>query len=346
MTDEHNDARVAVCGNSDCRVAENGRCVEGFELDACPHYVHNAVDEGEGVIVEEDEQAEGGVESSRLAAADTLTPSQASGLLRAGDARVIAILGPLESGKTSLIASLYDLFQARPVGKISFSRSRTLHAFERACHDARSASRRDKPHMYRTRRGGVRFYHLEIGGGPAGEGLSLIMGDRSGEEYQEAADDVSIASAFLEVVRADSLTVLVDGDRLLDTGARHNLRSEILLMLQALYDGNALRSGSRLALVLTKLDAVLGSPYPERAVSDFDHLLDHIRVLFGDVLPMIEPFKIAASPKTNTLPMGTGVPDLLSFWLQPAVMPAPSARPCPSFERAFARMIPLEELTE
>ena len=172
------------------------------------------------------------------------------------------------------------------------------------------------------------------------------MGDRSGEEYQEAATDASIALGFLEVIRADSLTVLVDGERLLETGARHNLRSEIILMLQALRDGDALRTGSRIAFVLTKLDAVLDSPYAERAVSDFDHLLDHIRVLFGDVLSTIEPFKIAASPKTDASMRGTGVPDLLSFWLHPAAMPALCAPPIPSFERAFARMIPLEELTE
>ena len=42
-------------------------------------------------------------------------------------------------------------------------------------------------------------------------------------------------------------------------GARHNVRSEIVLMLQALHDGDALRVGSRLALVLTKLDAVQDS---------------------------------------------------------------------------------------
>ena len=345
MTDSHEARGVAVCGNADCRVAENGRCVEGFVLGACPHYVRDALDRIEGVVADT-EQVDAGLESVRLAAADALTPSQASELLRAGDARVIAILGPLESGKTSLIASIYDLFQAGSIEGIKFSRSRTLHALERVCHDARSVSRRDEPHMYRTHRGEVRFFHLEIGGGAAGERLSLVMGDRSGEEYQEAAAEASMALAFLEVVRADSLTVLVDGERLLDTGARHNLRSEIILMLQALRDGDALRIGSRMAFVLTKLDAVLGSPYAERAVSDFDQLLDQIRELFGDALSMIESFKIAASPKTDTLKRGTGVPDLLYFWLKPAAMPDSAAQTNPSLERAFARMIPLKELAE
>ena len=343
MAVEHDDP-VVVCANPDCRVAESGRCVEGFELVACPRYGRDADDEGAAgadEAVDTEGLAETSVESIQLASANALTPSQASGLLRAEDARVIAILGPLKSGKTSLIASLYDLFQAGPVMEIEFSRSRTLHAFERACHDARSASRRYEPDMSRTSRGGVSFYHLEIGGGAAGDRLALIMGDRSGEEYREIADDASNASTFSEVVRADSITILVDGERLLEAGKRHNLRSEIILMLQALHDGDGLRVGSRLALVLTKLDAVQESAYTEQAVCFFTRLLDHLRGLFGEDLSSIEPFRIAASPKTDTLERGTGVPDLLLFWLEPGAKPAPPVSQSPSFDRAFARLMPL-----
>jgi len=52
---------------------------------------------------------------------------------------VVAIIGPTDAGKTSLIASLYDLLQEGPVAGIGFARSLTLHAFEQACHDARAA---------------------------------------------------------------------------------------------------------------------------------------------------------------------------------------------------------------
>ena len=195
-------------------------------------------------------------------------------------------------------------------------------------------------------RGEVRFYHLEIGGGAAGDGLVLVLGDRAGEEYREAADDTSIATGFAEVLRADLLTVLVDGERLLDAGARHNLRGEITLLLQALRDGESLRAGSRLALVLTKLDAVRASPYAERATRDFDALLADLRRHFGDVLSNIEPFHIAASPKTDLLARGTGVAELLCFWLEPAAEPTHAARPAPAFNRAFARLKPLDEPTE
>ena len=336
------------CGNLDCRVSQNGRCVEGFELALCPHYVriNRVEDEASGTA---DDQSDRDAASVRLAASEALTAAQASALLRRGDARVISILGPLESGKTSLIASVYDLFQEGPVNGMSFSRSRTLHAFERTCHDVRAASRRGAPHMYRTPRGAVRFFDLQIClvcGDDIGDGISLIMSDRSGEEYREATADASMFRGFPEIVGADSFTVLVDGERLLDTGERHNVSSEVILTMQALRDGDALRSGSRVALVLTKIDVVKGSCVAQRAINDFDRLRSRLCVLFGDVLSTIEPLKIAASPMPNTLKRGTGVPDLLSFWLKPADLPTLSGRPSLSSERAFARMVPLVEVTK
>ena len=340
------EAGLLLCNNPDCRVAETGACVEGFAVDACPRYHPHNIEEHNGGALAQADGVESPGEPVGLAAADALTVEQASALLCASRSRVIAILGPLDSGKTSLIASLYDLFQEAPVADTEFSRSRTLHAFERACHDARSASGRDAPDMTRTPRGGVRFYHLEVSSGVAGHGVALIIGDRSGEEYGDVADDASTARQLSEVVRADVLTVLVDGERLLDVGARHNVRSDVLVMLQALHDGDALPSGARLALVLTKLDEVEAATCAERVNSDFDSLVDQLRGRFGQVLSAIQPFRIAASPKMGALKRGTGVPELLAFWLQPAVKPSKPRRPMPVLERAFARLAAVDDAAE
>lgn len=325
-----------ICVNRECRVAEVGKCVEGFELSACPHYGREPDDP------DDESEPDDDISGLQLPGADTLTLEGASRVLRARDARVIAIIGPKGAGKTSLIASVYDLFQEGPVGGTDYARSETLHAFELACHDARAASRRGAPDMERTPLGEVRFYHLELAGGPAGDVLALLLGDRAGEEYRSASDDVTDLPAFPEVSRADTLTVLVDGERLLDAGARHNLRSEILMMLQALLDGGALRSGQQLILVLTKLDAVQTSPHRERAQNDFTTLDAQVRRAFDTTFNAISACTIAASPSTGGVARGTGVAAVLALWAEPAATPPTSPSPgAPAPARAFARLTAL-----
>ncbi len=332
-----------VCANPVCKVAETGRCVEGLGLDVCPHYGHEP-EETEQEPGDADETVDG--ESVALPPAVKLSPAEASDVLRKGVSRVIAILGPSDAGKTSLIASLYDLFQEGGVAGNEFARSRTLHAFEHTCHDARATSRRGVPHMNRTPRGEVSFYHLEIGGTATGKLVSLLLGDRAGEEYRDAADDVTIVATFLEVSRADTLTVLVDGERLLDAGARHNVRGDVVMLLQSLQDGDGLRAPSRLALVLTKIDAVRQAHQMERALRDFDALISDIRRLFGTMFEEIIPFHVAASPKSNAIPRGTGLPDLLTFWLKPPPPPQSTVFTLSTSKRAFARLRPFDEPEE
>lgn len=339
MTDTASeDDEPLVCSNPDCRVSETGRCVEGHELDTCPYFGQEAEEEAE-VEPEDAEEERTGV---RLPSSDALTTVEASAVLCACHARVVAIVGPTDSGKTSLIASVYDKFQEGPISDIEFSRSHTLHAFEHTCHDARMASRRGVPHTPRTPRGNVRFYHLEVGLKCAGERLALLLADRAGEEYRAAADDISVAADFPEVLRSDTLTVLVDGGRLVDTGARHNLRSEVTMMMQGLCDGGGIRTGMRLALVLTKRDVVDASPNRDRARQDFHSLMESMRRLFGNVLTDIQQFEVAASPKTETLPRGTGVPELLTFWLSTPKPRVTASANAPNSDRVFARLRPLD----
>ncbi|MFC0403114.1 TRAFAC clade GTPase domain-containing protein [Paraburkholderia rhizosphaerae] len=332
-----------ICANPVCKVAETRRCVEGLQLDVCPHYGREPED---GDQESDSVDAQAGAESLALPPAVTLTPAEASGVLRKGKCRVIAILGPSDAGKTSLIACLYDLFQEGSVAENEFAHSRTLHAFELTCHDARAASRRGVPHINRTPIGEVSFYHLEIGGVSTGRRLALLLGDRAGEEYREAANDVSVVATFPEVSRADTLTVLVDGERLLDAGARHNVRGDVVMLLQGLQDGDGLRAMPRLALVLTKLDVVTESHQGQRALRDFEALLADVRHLFGTRFEEVAPFQVAASPKTNAALRGTGVPDLLAFWLKPAAPPVAPVLTPSTLKRAFARLTRLDEPEE
>jgi len=319
---------VEECGNPECRIATSGKCVEGLVPAECPHY-------GQRVPAVPDQTTMARKDFVSLASASRLSLNSAASLRRAGAARVAAVVGPTDSGKTSLIASVYDLFQVGPVGTHTFARSQTLHAFEEACHKARAASRRIEPGIPRTPVGGLAFYHLQIASGP-GTCLDLLLADRAGEDYRAVADDPAGCKAFVEIQRADTISVLVDGARLVDTTARHNVRSEVLLILQGLIDGQAIRPAQKLALVLTKTDEVEASDQRVRVHADFESILRHVRSLFN--FASVEPFRVAASPKVSSpgIEKGYGVPDLLVFWTLP-YLPAATSEPAVPSPRAFGR---------
>lgn len=327
---------VIVCANPDCRVGETGKCVEGLTLDKCPRYGHAPASTGVKFGASPQES-----EGLALPSGDKLTVSDAAEVLRRRACQVIAILGGRDAGKTSLVASLYGLFQDGPVSEFSFAGSSTLTAFEVACHDARAVSQRTEPHVERTPRGQLGIYHLTLHHEASGGLSELLVADRAGEEYLEVADDATACRGFSEILRADVLTLLVDGRRLLDTTARHNLRAELLMMLQALRDGGALHPRQRLAVALTKLDVWQDHPDAGRAAQDFLRLVDSAKSLVSRAVASIKAFRLAALPASDALARGHGVPELLGYWMEPGTpgQVVVSDRPKPM--RAVARLAPL-----
>jgi GTPase SAR1 family protein len=155
------------CANAECRVSQTGKCVEGLALDKCPHLARAAA--GAQVVVADDKtETVDPTPEIPLAKSERLMLEDASAVMRAAPTRVIGIIGPTSSGKTSLIASLCDLFQIGHVDDLKFARSRTLFAFEQGCHHARATSRRNIPQTEHTSlASGLGFYHLGVCRGEA-----------------------------------------------------------------------------------------------------------------------------------------------------------------------------------
>lgn len=333
------DTTALQCRNQECRVSETEKCVEGLALDKCPHFGHTPSTVAEPITSEENTASAVLYEVS-LEKADRLDIQGASAVLRAAPTHLIAIIGPTSSGKTSLIASLCDLFQQGPVGDTNFARSRTFFAFEEACHHSRAASLRNVPQMEHTNLGsGVGFYHFTLRDSRAPELVNVLFADRSGEDYRSAADDPSNASDFVELKRANCITILVTGEHLLDVGRRHNVRQEIVMILQGIIDAGVTNPTQRVALVLTKLDLIRQTDDSARArvERDFDAIMRQVETLFGSLFTEIRSFKIAAAPATTILSHGYGVSDVLHYWITPW-SPAPGQRiQLPRAKRAMSR---------
>src|SRR3546814_17727073 len=93
--------------------------------------------------------------------------------------------------------------------------------------------------------------------------------------------DTTLFRSLVELRRAETITFLIDGDRLLDNRRRHNHKAEIAQIAQALNEAGALAENQRVAVVLTKIDLVAASPNSARVMGDFDELSDRIAGLIA-----------------------------------------------------------------
>lgn len=332
---------VIKCANPDCKIALGGRCLEGFpEASTCPQFGKALV-----IISGTTEQAPRSSASGlRLSHAEALSISEATTLLRKGPCNVISLVGPLDSGKTSLIAGMYDLLQRGPMGGYAFAGSSTMHSLERACHDSRRESERTEAHMERTERGDVLFFHLDLVEEECGAKRAALFGNRAGEEYSIVQDEPKRAQTYPELKRSDVLTVLVDGEKLLDAGERHQVRAQVRLILRAFVEVGVAPPWQRLALVLTKLDAILKNETArDGALRFFQTLAANVRTDYTAKFAVVQEFMVAASPKTTDADRGKGMDKLLRYWM---------AEPCRNNpvgigvadvpkERAFGRLTPL-----
>ncbi len=318
-----------ICTNEDCNLATDGRCVEGYALNECPHVTPISIEDLEEVV--EQPLPPPPMPILDLYPGEALSRAEASTRQSRRLSRVVGIVAPNDAGKTSLLASVYDLLQEGPIAGVGFAGSSTLIGFEKVCHDARAASRRNEPHMERTSVGAeATFFHLDLRPG-SGEIVSLFIGDRSGEDYLAATDELVRADDFFELRRADVVTLLINGEHLASSDHRHDAKAVTPQIVDALVESGALRTGGRLAVVLTKHDFVLTSNHADRVNRDFEGLVDDIAARHEKHLSAIERFVVAASPKdVGNVKRGEGVDQLLLFWLKPNSLPAKAHRVRPA----------------
>lgn len=347
MAVDGNTNPVVRCGNPECKVAIDSKCMEGIaDPLSCPHY-------GKALVVVEASDGEGikAVASGvRLPHADALSTTEAELVLRSKDSNLVALVGPHDAGKTSLIAAVYELFQLGPIGQYQFGGSATLHAFEKTAHDARSESRRNDPHTERTKLGELTFYHLDLVSASSTTRRCALFANRAGEDYMDTQTNQDLAKGYPELPRSDTLTVLVDGEKLLLSAERQLARRDALITLRALVEAGVTRQWQRLALVLTKVDAVrLAEKGAPEAILFFESLAKSMSTEYGSHFVEFKTFQVAASPKSNNAVRGEGVAALLEYWLKPPARNehatiAPTSRPA---ARAFGRLRAVEsEVTQ
>ena len=126
----------------------------------------------------------------------------------------------VESGKTTLLTSMYESFQDAPFGGYEFAGSATLPGFEQRCHEGRIESEGLGAHTLRTPAAvGASFLHLRLRTEDESREFSdLLLSDISGELFDRAKDSTDECKALSFLRRADRLVLLLDGARLANPG--------------------------------------------------------------------------------------------------------------------------------
>lgn len=261
------------CAQTGCTIASTGVCLEGIAnaTTNCPHYLAAEKQQGANTAgvreadlneYEKSEEFAQPTSAERVYLHDggALDAEAAASVMREAITRVIVVAGPADSGKTTLVASLYEQFQSGSFGGFLFGGSRTLIGFEHRCFEARLASGRAEPDTERTKGRDVeKFLHLKLASEvtPATP-RDLLLSDLPGELFRLARDSQDECERIVALKRADHVAVLIDGAKLLTAAGRITAYDDARILTRSFVEAGMIGTSTILDVVFTKWDLVEG----------------------------------------------------------------------------------------
>lgn len=247
-----------------------------------------------------------------FARGEALGPVAADRVAAASRATVVVLLGDANSGKTTLLASVYERFGLGKLGGHWFLGSRTLHGFELRCHRSLNGEGPGGGSGGHTAGDAPPWLHLRTARQEEPtEIFELLLGDFAGEQHSRPiADGSRKAKEFPALRRADHICITVDGGKMARSFERDSEHRFILDLLNALLrEPDALASLSAISFVVTKWDLVHQTGRDaQRAVEElFAELSRNLEAPFGYI-------ETAARSRSDEYPIGFGVADLLARW--------------------------------
>jgi hypothetical protein len=257
----------------------------------------------------------------QLPECEALSPDAASEITRARRTKVIVLAGAAESGKTTLLTSIYEAFQEAPFADHLFAGSSTLHGFESRCHEGRFASGLDRPRTSHTPPGeGVRLLHLAlVAVKDFRQRTDLLITDISGELFREARDSLQDCRKLTIISRADRLVCLLDGAKLASAKHRHKALTDVRSLLRSIVEAKMLPGDTPIDVMFSKWDLV---EVPAVAVGTREFANEcelRIRDTMRGCANPITFRSIAARPQLPGLPFAFGLAEVVRIWCLPPV---------------------------
>ncbi len=338
---------MLICHQSGCPFAKSGRCLEGQEpAESCPNLVATSSDVSVSSEADSEKalagQADAVNEAEMCLLHDglELDGREISAITRTAPATIVVIAGDADSGKTTLLNSVYEQFLRGPFAGLRFSGCRTFVGYEKRCFLSRMRSGRTEPDTARTKTSGVRYLHLSVQPESEAEtSKDILFADFPGEYYRVARNSIVECQRLEFLRRMDFFIVLIDGEKLLSPSTRHLAVSQGRTLLRVCIDAGMLSKDTHVMIVVSKIDLVdlKGASAREFIETNKAKLLEQ----FGSRIPLLSFHEVAARPdaKANLRP-GHGVDQLARMWASPRfVEKSPALIPPGKNVRQFDRIL-------
>jgi hypothetical protein len=247
-----------------------------------------------------------------------LSESLAVALARSRPVRWVVVAGPVGAGKTTLVTSLYELFQWNRVPEYMFAGSETLPAFEERCYLARTASENAEPDTGRTIYDPIPTYlHLKIAAlKPHQHFTELLFTDVSGEMFEHARDSTAACKELTFLRRARHFLLLLDSKRSLVLDKRWAMVEEAKTLLQSCLDSEMLAHDCAVRILWSRFDYFVQAGDTTEHREFRKDVVTEFQAAFGHRIKDFEFGEIAARPtKAPKLGFGKGVVNLFEEWV-------------------------------
>lgn len=304
-------SQIKKCDQPNCQVEKTGKCINGV-IETCTYFY----------LAEESEKHEAIEVKTKLEKKDlvALYSGKEMGvedvlpITNQYTPKWIVIVGDSDCGKTTLIATIFDLFQFGPYGDFLFAGSRSQVGFEIRCFDSRVESGHEEPKTKKTNtKEEFKFLHLRLKekANIESKGKHLLLSDIPGEVYTRARN-LSTEMKNLDLLnRADSILFIIDGEKLSSDFTKDLAITHARAFLNKALDEKKIGVHSKLKIVVSKWDKLY-----DKGIDIENLITKPFTQEFGQKLKNLEFDVIASRPDStdSKIEWGYGLDKLLKEW--------------------------------
>ncbi len=213
-----------------------------------------------------------------LPSGDALDEEELYLLTAKKNTRIIYVLGPVGSGKTTFESMIYEFFLKNIDEELLFAGSETLLGFEQRLNNLRVVSGNSTAKMERTN---IQERHcfLQLYLKDKQENYSVVFSDISGEIFDRCvANKTNMEEDLKNLDLAQNIVLFIDGEALLDKSRRQGAVSQLRTFLQTLKSSNLYSPGYNIDIVISKNDVIY-----EKSNGNADSFIDNISEKFSDL---------------------------------------------------------------